>query len=249
MPKGFYGARNWTAAQLETLHDLFRAGRTDAEIARRVGKTLTAVEVKRKRLGLGVEARRTLTSRELARRMGVSCSKTVKWWIEQGWLRATKGVGAGAHRQWRITEQAVYDFLAKPEHQHRWDVSRITDAHLRAYALDVRHAERYLTTGEVARRFYTCHKSVWQWINRGHLPAVRHANWLIPESALVGFVPPNERPRGGYKKRLFTPDEDALLLRLRESGVYWPQIARLMGRHQGSVVGRWKRLSNQAVPV
>jgi hypothetical protein len=53
------------------------------------------------------------------------CSKTVARWIEAGWLKGHRGWDVGTHRSWMVREEDLLDFLADPDHFHRWDPGRI----------------------------------------------------------------------------------------------------------------------------
>jgi excisionase family DNA binding protein len=194
--KGVYGDRNWTDEQIDEMVDLLQQGRSDAKIGRRVGRSADAVKLKRQRLGVPSRRWLLLSAREVAKRMGVPCSKTVGRWIERGYIEARRGQWWGPNKRWYVTEEALYDFVGDPEHRHRWSEGRITDPLLRTHARDSHKPERYLTVGEVARLFWASPNTVNQWIRKGWLRAVRNGNWLVPESALVGFAP---RPMGGRR--------------------------------------------------
>jgi hypothetical protein len=258
MPKGFYGTgRNWTPGQIDGLIELLALGLSDAEIGRRLGRSAIAVKLKQKRSGLPSRLRLLLTARSVGRMMGLPCSKTVAWWIRQGYLqcmRPTEQMRNRAEKSWRhrrqfrrpwyVSLEAVYDFVADPRYRHLWDEARIVDSGLRAHARDSA-PERYLTTGQVGQRYFVSHEAVWQWIDKGYLPGVRRGNWLVPESALRGFVPPGERSRLGRHRSNFTNAEDVRLCMLRARGRSYAEIAEALGRDSGSVSGRLRRLSRR----
>jgi flavin-dependent dehydrogenase len=136
-----------------------------------------------------------LTARVVAAKLGLGCSKAVARWIGAGYLRGRRGQGCGLYRMWYVKEEALLDFLEDPRYWHLWEPDRVEPG-LRAWVSEIRDGVRFLTTGEVGARFFVHHAAVNDWIHKGYLPAVRHGNWLVRESDLVGFVPPCERPRG-----------------------------------------------------
>ena len=93
----------------------------------------------------------------------------------------------------------MLDFLQDGRYWHLWEPERV-GPRLRIWVTEMRDGVRFLTTGQVAAKFYVEHATVNNWIHKGYLPAVRRGNWLIRESDLVGFVPPCERPRQGIKR-------------------------------------------------
>ncbi len=49
---------------------------------------------------------------------------------------------------------------------------------------------------EVAAMYDVGHRTVYKWIRRGYLPAVKDGQWKIPAGDLAAFTPPkNGRPR------------------------------------------------------
>lgn len=235
--------RPWTQEEVDLLDELLDAGRDDAWIARRLGRSPNAIKIRRQRMGLPSRRGRGSTARAVGALLGLACSKRVTWWIEQGWLRAYRGQRIGrSRREWVIQEDALLEFLQNPAHWHLWDVEAITDAGLREWAREMRGEARYLTTGEVARRYFVSTNAVQSWISRGLLPAVRRANWLVPEQALADFVPPYNRSKRGMRRRAWTDAEIRELVSLRTSGMSFPAIGRAMGRATGSVANRWYRI-------
>jgi len=184
----------WQPNDLLTLEDMIREGRSDAEIGRALGCTPLAVNLVRKRNKIAPRRKVILTARQIAIRLGLDCSKTVAWWIMAGYLKGRKGQGCGLNRMWYVTEETLLDFLEDGRYWHLWQPERL-EAPLRLWVNEMRDGVRFLTTGQVAAKFYVEHATVNNWIHKGYLPAVRRGNWLIRDSDLVGFVPPCERLR------------------------------------------------------
>lgn len=240
MPKGYYCARNWTQAELLALDEMMRSGRSDKSIARALGRSVVAVQVKRKRVGLSSRRELFLSGRDVATMLGVGCEKTITWWVEQGWLRARRGNGAGRHRRWFIREESLFEFVGNPACWHLW-VYEHSAPEIKALFPE-RGQERFLTPSEVAGLYHVRHAAVNDWIHSGVLRAVRRGNWLIPASALKGFVPPNQRSKKGQKLRRWHDHEDYLLSLLRNRGLPYSKAAQVLGRTTSSVADRWYRL-------
>ncbi len=249
MPSGVYsipGRKAWTPDDDLTLEELASQGLTMAQIARRMGRSVNSVDVRSGRLGL-MRKVRPMSARTVADLLGVACSKTVLRWIKDGHLRGRRlALRAGANHRYAVTEEALFAFLADPAHWHRWDAERITERDLREWATEHRAGVRFLTLGEVAARYCVVTATVSSWIEREELRAVRNGNHLVRESDLEGFTPPHARDHSGMRAYRFSAHEDETLLRLRGAGVSWPKIAAQMGRHMGSVSGRYKRLTRTA---
>lgn len=190
--------KTWTPSRFWRLLALRDQGLSDAEIGHRLGVSADAVKLTRRRYGVrGITAPdQPASCRAVARRMGVDC-RTVRLWLQHGYLHGERGAPIGRHPLWRITEDDVTTFLANPDHWQRWEPQRITDPHLRRWAADVRRGVRFLTVGEVADRMCVSVNTVNQWIHKGYLPAQRHDNWRVREDVLARF----ELPRLGGQRR------------------------------------------------
>ena len=192
--------RDWTHEDVDRLVAMLDNGRDYDYCARQLRRTRTAIIVKTKRLKCKMTNRPTvLTAREVARVLGVSCAKTVAGWIDQGWLKARR-----AGRIWRITWDDLMAFLENPAGWISWEPERITDVDVREQARALRH-DRLLTQGEVAARYHVGVETVGQWLDKGWISAQRYGargNRMIPESALLGWVPPCERSKAGIPKRM-----------------------------------------------
>lgn len=199
---GRRGGRNWTPAEDARLRAAVGL-LSPEQLARELRRTPQAIRVRAKRLHLRWvlpamphQPSHGLPASEVARRLGVSCAKTVAWWIEAGFLDGTRcAVRVGGGRVWRVLPDAVARFLAT----YRWlyDPDRIADPGWRAFVAAL-PPERYLTVGQAARRLCYEVGSVNQLIARGDLPAHKWGpNWRIPESALRRFVRPCDVPRPG----------------------------------------------------
>lgn len=236
--------RRWEPEELQLLEDMIEEGRSDAFIGKRLNCTANAVNIARKRHKIAPRRKVLLTSRSVQVRLGVSCAKTVAWWIREGWLKGRKGQRVGLNRMWYVTEDALQQFLENRAYWHLWEPDKIIDRDFRVWAKELRKV-RYLTTGEVGQRFCVQHTTVNDWIHRGLLPAVRHGNWRVLESDLQTFVPPYERSHKGTPQRRFNRDEDHCVVRMRAEGKSWQHIADALGRDLGSVHGRYVRLQER----
>jgi helix-turn-helix protein len=196
--------RDWTHEDMDRLVSLLDAGFDYDYCARQLRRTRTAIVVKTKRMRCKMTTRPTvLTAREVSRLMGVPCAKTVVRWITQGWLKAKPAVSQG-RKIWRVCWDDLMAFLEREEAWISWWPERITDADIRARAQALRQ-ERLLTQGEVAARFHVGVETVGQWLDKGWLPFRRYGargNRMVPESALLGWIPPCQRSKAGIPKAM-----------------------------------------------
>jgi len=249
MPKGYSPSRNnWTNAERCAVEEGIADGLPLAAIAKRIGRSTTAVEVYCKR-NLRRRLRRPYSACATARLLGIGDGKTVERWARFGWLCATRHVRAGGGRRLAITHDALLTFIEDERYWHVWSPERIRERRLREYASEQRAAVgalgRWLTPGEAARRLGVGHAAVNDYIRRALLPARRWGNWRIRESDLAAFVSLCERSKRGIPAVRFTPTEDARLIAMRAGGATWTAIAAALGRSIGSVYGRWGRLAGR----
>lgn len=196
-------ARPWTTADVDRLLRLVEEGHGYDVIARRLGRTRVAVEVRCKRIGACVTTTpATLSARATSRALGLPCSKTVVYWIGLGWLPA-RNAGRADRPLWRITWENLTAMLERRETWMAWDPARIADLALREWAKELREATggRWLSIGEVAERYCVDGRAVNVWIHKGWLPATRYGNWWVWSGDLEGWVAPCERSRAGIPKR------------------------------------------------
>lgn len=195
--------RDWTHEEIDHLVTMLDAGHDYDYCARQLRRTRTAIVVKTKRTRCKMTRRPTvLTAREVARVLGKGCAKSVVWWINAGWLKAQAAVCNG-RTIWRVCWDDLMAFLHNEAYWMAWDAARITDADLRAEFTALRAARpRWLTIGEVARRYSVISNTVGQWIYKGFLPAVRYGNWYIREDVIAGWLPPCERSKMGIPKAM-----------------------------------------------
>lgn len=234
--------RFWTVERLSAVEEGIELGRTDETMARQLGCSKNAVQIARKRHGIASRSSVLLSARSVQERMGIGCSKTVTRWIKAGWLKGKRGQHVGPHRMWYVREEALLNFLENPEYWHVWSPERITDIELRQWAIEER-GYRYLSVGDVARRFFVGVGAVNDWISFGRFPAKKYGNWWVKECDLEGFVPPNERSKAGYRQSRFSIEDDQRLLTMRADGMGWTAISRVLDRPISSVFGRAQRLA------
>jgi DNA-binding Lrp family transcriptional regulator len=224
------------------LAEMMDAHRSYAEIAAALGRTETAVRLRRKRRGMPALSKAGgMTINRVALLLGIPCAKTVTWWAHSGWLPA-HDIGMRVHSGWvRVVEMDdLLAFLEEPKYWHLWQVDRIKDTGIREWALEMRAGVRFLTTGEVGERLGLCAGAVHDRIQRGLMKAVKRGfNWLVREEDAV-YVEPGTR-KGLLRPQPLTPAECALVRR------YWGQqpvrwISQRLGR-----TGYSKAVYNAAV--
>lgn len=184
----------WTASRVFQLMTLVEHGRSDDQIANRLGSTVHAVRQARHKHGIPPVTATAHTCASAGRLMGL-CEKIIRSWILNGWLEAKRlRLRRGGNRQWMITEYALYSFLERTEHWHRWHPERITDPDLRDWATSMRAGVQFLTLTEAARIACVQPKTVSDWIRKGWLPALRNGNHTVRESDLLGLLARRNSP-------------------------------------------------------
>ncbi|HET6260769.1 MAG TPA: hypothetical protein VFG99_00845, partial [Chloroflexia bacterium] len=112
----------WTAEDEEYLLQHWGL-RPDAEIARKLGRTVCACYLHAVRHGV-VRKQNFYTATDVARIFAVDL-KTVTRWIEHRWLKARKSVvRCGKNRCWKSSEYSIDRFMR--EHPNRYDPFRIS---------------------------------------------------------------------------------------------------------------------------
>ncbi len=188
--------RPWSSTERDQLHALIDGGYGYDAIARKLKRSRNAIVVETKRRYHRVTTTpATWSAHDVARLLGLGCSKTVSRWISRGWLKA-RNAGQEDRPLWRVSLPDLWAFMENDQTWMAWEVERITDAALREWAQELRQGKpRWLSEGDVAARYHVTTAAVAQWIYKGWLPAVRYGNHWIRESELECWVPPCERPK------------------------------------------------------
>lgn len=191
--------KRWTEEELNYLSAKYGLAK-DSTICRNLQRSPNAIVEKAKRR---LNANRKLNfycAGELARALGVPCSKTIIGWAEAGWLRVRRSVvQAGPTRAWIFREKNVVTFLKKmpwlfnpkamPEHFFR-SVVRAEYERDPWYSCEEAAAILALKTADAVQRY----------IYRGWLPAVKkpggpwQGKWIIRRSAIELFLANDPRP-------------------------------------------------------
>lgn len=161
-------------------------------IGERLGRSETGVRLKLKRLGYKwiQEVNGFQTMRAVGRLFGVD-DHTVQWWIEMGWMKAGRfPLGFGVHRAWKISHDAIYEFIEDEEHWHLWEPGRMQSGDFRGYAEEIRAGTGiFLTTGELGSLAYYSHSWIQDLISRGIIKASKHGpNWKIAQEEADRFL-------------------------------------------------------------
>lgn len=116
--------REWTPAEVAFLEQHV-ARRSTKWIAKRLGRTHTAVIVKLKRLEISIRAARENYSASLLSQCFGIDIHVVTGWIRRGWIRArrreTERLPVQGGDPWEITHDAVRDFVQRHPTAYRLD--------------------------------------------------------------------------------------------------------------------------------
>lgn len=224
--------RDWMPWETDRLIQLVEAGFSYDQIAKKTGRTRTGVTLKCRRLNVRITTTpATLSARDVAKLLGMSAdAKAPKTWITRGWLPARDAGGTGHKALWRIQWEDLTDFLERRDYWMAWHPERITDLALREWTQEIRAGQpRWITAGELARRFRVTRETPHQWVTKGLLPATKYGNFWFWEGDLVGFTAPCERSRVG--RHLKKVSLQTQVLPLLQSG---PQTAESLAGALGA---------------
>ena len=178
--------RRWTPEELDRLHDLW--GTTSPRtIARELGRTVPAILVRGSQEGLGrTTPAGSLTLNEAMRALGMSSHPTMRRWIADGLLSASRHTLRGARRpDWIVTEPALAAFLRK--HPHLVDRDEVDPAY-RQYV-----PERWVTLVQAFRLGAAFPVLLENGVKAGLIPEARQrgekgTRWVIPASILPRLI-------------------------------------------------------------
>ncbi len=181
----------WSEAEMDTFLDLL--GNVPLRsIARELGRSETALWVRKKRLGI-TQRDNWLTARSVAQLLGVD-EKRVIWLIEHGLIAAHKSrVFCGKTRMWRIEVEALERFIRK--HPAWYDRRRINEEPWLSLARVVWRADPVYTAQEAARRLGVSKGLIAEHCKRGWIAGEKvqnsgnHGTWYVRQSALDAWRP------------------------------------------------------------
>ena len=178
--------RSWTATEDQYLRGTI-GWHSPRGIAIALGRTIPSVLHRAKRLGISrwqFANRSIYCARDVARIFGVDDKAVSHIWIRTGALVAEQSaVGAGRHRRWRITSDAIERFIRTEV--GRYDYHRVQEGtYWRQLAEE---AQRDLLSAEqAARRLGVAYSTVLRHCRMGWLPAFKarggigtHGDWKI----------------------------------------------------------------------
>lgn len=187
--------RNWTEREDDWLSDHWGVMGDDA-IAARLRRSVVAVAVRAKRLGL-TRRLAVYSASDVARLFGVG-SKAVVVWAERGWVEARRSpIRCGPNRVWSFSERSLDRFVRDCGWAYDWRRMEPGE-YLSNLAKRVDSADPWLTIPEVSRLLGRSPCFIRRWISRGVLPFRRrpkqqHAGdpaglIVVRKSDLDGFL-------------------------------------------------------------
>lgn len=193
-PKGVWPGRNWTRQQDEYLRENW--GRfSDTAVARAVGRTVVACQIRAKRHLLINRKMNVYTGREVAKIFDVD-SHVVSRWIKAGYLKARRaGFRAGRGRVWDVDDLSIERFIRKyPWVYDRRRIHRVDYSYWREMA-EAAWARTPFVTAEEAAQLLGCHvetvrrhcRSGWLKAHLANWLGQRRGAWLIPVAELERF--------------------------------------------------------------
>jgi len=192
--------KRWTGEELEYLSNKYGLVK-DATICRHLQRSPNAITIKAQRRLHSNRKTNFYSGYELARALGVPCSKTIMNWASAGWIRVRKSVvRQGAFRAWLFREKHVVAFLkAMP---WLFDPKKMPEHYFRSIVRAEYERDPWYNCQEAAALLgVTTDDAVQRYINRGWLPAVKkpggpwQGKWIIRRSAIEKFLANDPRPK------------------------------------------------------
>lgn len=253
-PPAVHGQANrWSAEEMTFLRA--NAGLLgEGEIGAALGRSVMAVKVRSKRLGLHSPTNHPdyLTAQRAALALGVDVH-AVCGWIDRGLLAAELAPVRG-RRIWRIRRSSFYAWALNPLN---WVYfirivrrpERIRDERLRRLLVKrkVTWGDEWWTTGEAAEFHGVESTDVQRYIVAGRLPAVKYQNWMVLRSEATRPGLRFFRGRGaGVFERAGTPAGDAFIVLATAVGIPWAHISRMTrNRSLGGAWTRWEAMKRR----
>lgn len=191
--------RNWRPEELEFLGNKYGLI-SDRAICRHLQRSPNAIKIASARK-LHINRKMNFYSGcELARTLGIPCSKTLINWVEAGWLKARRSVvRQGQFKAWRFLEMQIIKFLrSKP---WLFNPQRMPEHYFRSIIQEEYKRDPWYICKEAAPLLgVKTDDAVQRYIFRGWLPAVKRPGgpwqgvWVIRRSAIEAFLANDPRP-------------------------------------------------------
>lgn len=198
------------------------------ELARILDRSTNAIKIHRQRhLNIPSDTHVHETARDVAKILGLGCSKKVAKWLDRGIL---PGKSISTIRPiYAIKRSDLWRFALTPDNWVYFDPERITDPGLRRLVLirKARWGDEWWTTSQVAAYHGVHHKTIAQCIYRGAIQGKRWANWRIKRSDAVRLrllLP------GVYHDENWTDRGDAFVLLAFAVGLSITDVDAMIGR-------------------
>lgn len=190
----------WSPEELEAVAEQYAGGKSVRAVARRSGRSATAIGLKLKRAHgsrrhFRDKARKVFTLRDLCRIFSLD-HRTIKQFWDREWLTGKKA--SRPREPWVFRAADIEHLLKCRESWIAWSPEQVTDPAWKQRALLVRHA----ATGHWVKLADWCrahHYDVGtgnQWVAKGLLRTAKWQNHHYVWSAeMAAFTPPGELPR------------------------------------------------------
>lgn len=250
------GNQGWTADEERFLAQC--VGRfSEAEIAAVLGRSVSAVKIRRARhLGLPGASRRPelITGHQMGAALGID-GHAVVWLVDRGIIPAWRY----SEREMRLTRRVTFlRWAVNPLHWVYFlrsvrEPERFGDGHLRRLIerQKTRWGDEWWTSGEVAAWHGVHHTDVNRYVHAGKLAGTQYGNWYFRRSEALkpGLV----FYKGSGSRTLidWSDEADAFILIGTALGVGYGPLARRMGEEEKRVSyrSRWLRSTGEAAVV
>ena len=167
----------WTDADVQRASELYLEGWPTVRIARKLGRSQTALYQALAASGLTVRELRSdpyatvRSAHAVAVLFGV-WPQAVQRWLRKGWITARRNKST-SHSLLLITDDALLAFVETRDYWPYWSAERMTDPDWRDTALDARERAggRWLRAVEVQARFSISAAGLMRWVQAGKFPA------------------------------------------------------------------------------
>lgn len=194
--------KNWTGEELDYLAAKYGLV-SDRAICRHLQRSPNALRIAALRKLHSNRKVNFYTATELAKALGIPCSKTLIPWVEARWIKARRSVvKAGEYRAWCFRDQNIEKFL----HSMPWlfDPRKMPEHYFRSIVrAEYERDPWYDCQGAAALLGVKTGGAIQRYINHGWLPAFKkpggpwQGKWVIRRSAIEKFLANDPRP--GYR--------------------------------------------------